>query len=107
MPTFVFDLDGTLCHTEKRQYAQAVPYVDRIARVNALVRAGHRVIIDTARGSGTGHDWTPLTVEQLTRWGCHYTALYVGSKTPGDVYIDDRATEAGEFFEANDGHPQH
>ena len=96
--TFVFDLDGTLCHTEGKRYGQAVPYVDRIARVNQLVAAGHRVVIDTARGSGTGYDWYPMTVEQLARWGCQYAALYVGSKTPGDVYIDDRAQIASEFF---------
>lgn len=96
--TYVIDLDGTLCHTQGRKYAEARPFPSRIARINALMQAGHRVIIDTARGSGTGKDYYALTVKQLEEWGCTYTALYVGSKTPGDVYIDDKAKNARTFF---------
>lgn len=96
--TYVVDLDGTLCHTDGRKYAEARPFPSRIKAINALMRAGHRVIIDTARGSGTGKDYYQLTVKQLETWGCQYSALYVGSKTPGDVYIDDKAQSARRFF---------
>lgn len=96
--TYVVDLDGTLCFTQGRKYAEARPYPLRIKRINALMQAGHRVIIDTARGSGTGKDYYALTVKQLDEWGVTYSALYVGSKTPGDVYIDDKAQSARRFF---------
>ena len=42
---YVFDLDGTICLTEGRDYAEAVPLAERIAAVNALFDAGHTIII--------------------------------------------------------------
>ena len=47
---YCFDLDGTLC-THEEDYAKAMPFSDRILLVNALYEQGHKIIVDTARGS--------------------------------------------------------
>ncbi len=96
--TYVFDLDGTLCDTIGDDYANARPVPHRIAEVNQLWVAGHRIVIDTARGSGSGIDWRELTERQLATWGVQYDLLRVGAKLPADVYVDDRAVSAAGFF---------
>lgn len=88
--TLCFDLDGTLCTNTFGEYESAEPFPWAIARVKALARAGHRVVISTARGSATGIDWSDRTRAQLERWGVEYDALVFG-KPSADVYVDDRA----------------
>ena len=88
---YVFDLDGTLCDTRGKDYAGSVPILDRIERVNKLHDIGHTIIIDTARGSGSGEDWHGRTSQQLASWGVQYHELRAGIKPPADIYIDDRA----------------
>lgn len=88
---YVIDLDGTLCTTEGMDYMSAEPKPDAIARVNALHDAGHRIVIHTARGSGSGIDWTEETRKQLDGWGLKYDVLRCGVKFPADRYVDDRA----------------
>ena len=89
--TFCFDLDGTLCHTEGMEYGRAVPIQEMIDYLNRLYMDGHRIVIDTARGSGTGEDWFSRTTMQLANWGVMYHKLRTGVKIPADVYIDDRS----------------
>lgn len=97
---FCFDLDGTLCNTPAPvdaddmadAYTAASPIHRRIRKLNALHDDGHHIIIDTARGSGTGHDFRPLTERQLSAWGVKYHELRVGEKTWADEYIDDKGT---------------
>ena len=88
---YVFDLDGTLCEVEGMAYTDARPKPDAIAAVNALFDAGHRVVIDSSRGYGSGTDWTARTAEQLTRWGVRYHKLRCGAKLPADRYVDSNA----------------
>ena len=96
---FCFDLDGTLCRGgETGAYANARPLKHRIARVRELHEQGHYIIIDTARGTGTGEDWWELTREQLQRWGVPHHELRVGKKMVADIYIDDRAVWDRDFF---------
>ena len=94
---YCFDLDGTLCHTDGLDYARARPIPDRVDAVNSLRASGHIVIIDTARGSGTGEDWTERTAEQLRSWGLSYDTLRCGRKAFADVYVDDRAISAESY----------
>ena len=96
---YVFDLDGTLCETDGMDYADARPLLGRIGIVNGLYLAGHTIVIDTARGSGSGIDWHGETTWQLARWGVRYHELRCGKKAVGDVYVDDRAENAAAFFE--------
>ena len=99
--TYVFDLDGTLCITKGREYRDAKPLMHRIATVNALYDAGHRIMIDSARGSLTKQDWAAVTEAQLSLWGVKYHACRVGVKFYGDVYVDDNAVSLSEFFDAD------
>src|SRR3954447_16376728 len=93
MTTYCFDLDGTLCTNTEGEYESARPQPWAIERVNTLRRAGHRILIFTARGTTTGIDWRPETERQLAEWGVDYDELILG-KPYGDVYIDDKALHA-------------
>lgn len=95
---YVFDLDGTLCTETGGRYQDAEPLEARIARVNQLHAEGHHIIIDSARGSMTHVDWRELTRRQLELWGVKYHVLRVGKKFYGDIYVDDHAIHAEEFF---------
>jgi histidinol phosphatase-like enzyme len=102
---YCFDLDGTLCEvTDTGEYGctggyeEAVPNQDAIEKVNALYDAGHRIIIDTARGSVTRVDWHETTRQQLERWGVKHHLLRTGTKIPADVYVDDRAINVKDWL---------
>jgi hypothetical protein len=95
---YCFDLDGTICDTIGGDYESATPFNDRVNIVNSLYDEGHHIIIETARGSVTGLDWTELTERQLRGWGVKYTELRAGVKFYADFYIDDKAINADEFF---------
>ena len=102
---YVFDLDGTLCDTVGQDYLRAIPWVDRIAVVNKLFDEGHTIIIDSARGTLTGTPWYDRTEGQLASWGVRYHRLRTGLKIYGDIYVDDRAVGACEFFFENGNQP--
>jgi CMP-N,N'-diacetyllegionaminic acid synthase len=88
--TFAFDLDGVIAGLvpgDEYAHAEALPV--GVAAVNALHRAGNRIVIYTARGSATGREWTELTLAQLKRWGVRYHELRFG-KPAADYYVDDR-----------------
>jgi hypothetical protein len=91
------DVDGTICTNTEGDYSHAQPYIDRIYVFNRLYDQGHEIHYWTARGSGSGKDWTELTHNQLADWGCKYTSLKLG-KPSYDVWIDDKAFNADEFF---------
>lgn len=95
----VMDLDGTLCtQPHQTEFGDAEPIPSRIAALNALRAQGHRVTIDTARGSRSGGDWRELTERQLAEWGVEYDELRVGIKRGAEVYVDDRGMSPEEFF---------
>lgn len=94
---YMVDIDGTICRSVKADYAAAVPMMDRIEKINNLFDQGHEVHYWTARGGRTGKDWSELTKQQLSDWGCKYTSLKMG-KPSYDVWIDDLATNARDFF---------
>jgi hypothetical protein len=93
---YCFDIDGTLCSKTDGVYDQALPYHERIAIVNALYDAGHRIKLFTARGSTTGLDWRELTERQLRSWNVRYHELILG-KPEADVFIDDKAFNANAW----------
>ena len=100
---YCFDIDGTLCSQDgSGDYRAAQPLRDRIARVNALYEAGNYIIVLTARGAESGINWRRFTEDQLRFWGVRYHELHL-SKPFAHVYVDDRACEAGEFFDAARG----
>ena len=90
---WVFDLDGTVCHTFKKNdkwdYENAIPRYGVIEKINKLYNEGHYITIFTARGSTTGIDWEMSTKRQLKKWDVSYNELIFG-KPSADVYVDDR-----------------
>ena len=107
--TYVFDIDGTICtkQCELRggNYLLSEPLKDRIAKVNSLYDAGHKIIYMTARGMGR-HENNPqraiqdfyiLTAKQLGEWGCKYHELFLG-KPSADYYVDDKGVNDETFF---------
>ena len=100
---YIIDIDGTICKevilsNGKKDYANHIPYMDRIARVNALYDAGHTIKYMTARGITSKIDYTVLTQEQLDKWGAKYHELDVGNKPHYDIWIDDKAFWSEDFF---------
>lgn len=95
---YIIDIDGTICSHEK-DYNDALPFRERIDKINKLYDEGHYILYDTARGSGTGTDWKEITRNQLKAWGAKYHELLVGRKPFGDVYVDDKAVTLSDFFQ--------
>ena len=98
LKTYCFDLDETLCKTFKTDYKKSQPIKERINFVNRLYDKGHTIIIDSARGSGTGTYWTKYTKDQLDRWGLKYHKVRCGTKFAADIYIDDKAFNSEKYF---------
>jgi hypothetical protein len=101
---YVFDLDNTLCKVVKSKkenrwlYFEAVPYYDRIKKVNNLKKQGNTIIIETARGCNSNIDYYDKTMEQLESWGLKFNILRTGVKFGADYYIDDKAINSEDFF---------
>ena len=98
LKTYVFDLDNTLCKTEGSNYLDAVPFQERIQKVNLLHDAGHTIIVETARGCVSGKKWFIQTMEQIKSWGLKFDTLRAGVKFSGDYYIDDKGINSEDFF---------
>lgn len=92
MKTYFIDIDNTICQTDGTEYAAARPWPERIAVVNRLYDAGHRIVMWTARGSlhGVTLQLRQLTRRQLEAWGVKYHELRL-DKPYFDVLVDDRA----------------
>lgn len=97
---YCFDIDGTLCHTPnnekgKPDYLNATPYRFMVEQVNWLYDDGNYIIIQTARGKGSGIDHTELTKQQLNDWGYKYHELFpMFCKPTADIFIDDKGVNA-------------
>jgi glycerol-3-phosphate cytidylyltransferase len=94
---YCFDMDGTICATASKNYAEAVPYTDVIRRINSLYEQGHHISIFTARGSSSGIDYHELNISQLNEWGIQYHTLIDKGKPSYDLFIDDKAINASDW----------
>ena len=105
MTTYVFDIDGTICHNENSDYESSVPIQERIDKVNRLYDEGHTIIFQTARGMGRSKNspafayakFFEFTQAQLKAWGVKYHSLFLG-KPAGDIYVDDKGIKDEDFF---------
>ena len=103
--TYVFDIDGTICHTSESDYENSKPIFNRIDKINKLYNDGNTIIFFTARGMGRHKnnaglaylDFFELTRHQLKTWGAKYHHLLLG-KPSGDVYVDDKGIKDEDFF---------
>jgi hypothetical protein len=83
----IIDLDGTIC-TEEKMFSRSLakPIKKSIESVNSLFKAGHTIIIYSAR------NWIEyeMTLNWLLIHKVKFHQLIMG-KPQGDVWIDDRA----------------
>ena len=103
---YIIDIDGTICSIHlnndgSADYTQSKPFTDRIEHFNKLYDEGHEIHYWTARGSASGIDRTELTHQQMNEWGVKYTSLQL-KKPSYDVWIDDKAINANEYFYEED-----
>ena len=103
--TYVFDIDGTICHSVDGDYDKASPIQERIDRINQLHENGNKIIFQTARGMGRSDNspayahsaFYELTRAQLLEWGVKFDGLFLG-KPAGDIYVDDKGIKDEDFF---------
>ena len=95
MSKIFVDIDGTICSQEK-DYANAVPWIEQIEKINKLYDEGHTIVYWTARGSQTGIDWGQVTRAQLVKWGCKYHEVRFG-KPEYDLFICDKTKRIEEI----------
>ena len=90
---------------KERDYSLAQPLEDNIAAVNKYYDEGHEITYWTARGSGSGIDWTEVTEKQLAKWGAKYHHLILG-KPQYDLFIDDKCLRTSDWEERERCLPQ-
>lgn len=90
------DIDGTICKTVGG-YQNAKPIKVNIKKINKLYDEGHTIVYWTARGKTTGIDWSALTGQQLTRWGCKFHDLVMNQKPSYDLLICDKSKRIEEI----------
>ena len=102
---FCFDLDGTICDTpcdpdgHNQRYWDALPIPFMVETVNRLYDEGHYIIIMTARGRGSGKNWTSQTEKSLKEWGVKYHELEpMFHKPNADLFIDDKGTNVFDWI---------
>ena len=87
---YVVDIDETICSkTYNLQYEKAIPWENKIQKINKLYNDGHTIIYWTARGALSGIDFFDLTKNQLKKWNAKYHLLKV-KKPYYDRFIDDK-----------------
>lgn len=94
------DIDNTICYYDKNNdldYTGAIPYIDRINKVNKLYDNGNTITYWTARGTVTGIKWFTITYNQLKQWGCKFHELKMG-KPAYDLFIDDKNINSETYF---------
>jgi len=97
------DIDETICMSPRnRDYSEAVPVTERICKINKLYDEGNIIVYWTARGSGSGIDWSEVTKEQLIKWKAKHHDLKLG-KPVYDLFICDKAVNSIDFFKEKNG----
>jgi len=97
----LIDIDETICTTPgnkniPRDYNTASPIIENIKAINKLYDTGHHITYWTARGSGTGVDWSDVTYKQLKKWGVKYHKVLFG-KPEYDLFIDDKVLNVRDW----------
>ena len=92
------DIDETICETAlDRNYVNAKPLKERIAKINKLYDEGNTIIYWTARGTGTGINWQDVTEKQFKKWNVKYHELKF-QKPIYDLFIDDKHINSETYF---------
>ena len=92
------DIDETICYYEgERNYPDALPIIENIAKINKLYDEGNNITYYSARGTMTGINWFDVTKKQLQEWGCKWHGLSVGIKPDYDLLICDKTKRIEEI----------
>ena len=92
------DIDETICNSpDDRNYSMAKPIVENIEKINKLYDEGNTIVYWTARGTGSGIDWSSTTRNQFIEWGVKCHDLKFG-KPIYDLFIDDKNINSETFF---------
>jgi hypothetical protein len=91
------DIDETICRSpDVPDYTTSKPIVENIKKANKLYDEGHLIVYWTARGTGTGIDWTEVTKKQFQNWEVKYHDLKFG-KPNYDLFIDDKNINTNDW----------
>jgi histidinol phosphatase-like enzyme len=84
MKVIYVDIDETICNRESstdfgttHDYTKAKPIQNNIDKINELYDQGNTIVYWTARGSRKQIDWTNLTQQQLSDWGCKMNSVLI------------------------------
>ena len=91
------DIDETILMTQNMDYENSQPMYDRIEKINKLYDQGNTIIYWTARGTGSGKDWSDVTKKQFKRFKVKYHDLKFG-KPIYDLFVDDKNINSEDFF---------
>jgi len=95
------DIDDTICYypdnNNEKNYNLALPYNERISKINKLYDNGNTIVYWTARGTLTQKNWFNVTYVQLKKWNCKFHELRMG-KPVYDLFIDDKNMNSNEYF---------
>jgi capsule biosynthesis phosphatase len=108
MKRLIFDLDNTLCTTQKGDYAHATPHYDMIEKLKSYRLQGFEIIISTSRNMQTyqcntgkiAANTLPIIIDWLNQHHVPFDEIYIGKPWCGTegFYIDDRAIRPKEFL---------
>ena len=95
---FAFDIDNTICKTEKSFYSRSIPKKNMIKLINKLKNNGHVIKIFTSRYMGRNNENSKLVNKKyynsvkkyLENWGVKYDKLILG-KPSYDYFVDDKS----------------
>ena len=98
MKIIIFDIDETICKTNKLNYDSSKPIKNKILLINKLYEKGHIIKLFTARYMGRYKGNVHLiekkfyrkTKKQLKDWGLKFHELIMG-KPLYDIFVDDKA----------------
>lgn len=103
MKKIFVDIDETICfHNNdipldgKRDYKDAIPNYQNIAKINKMYDEGNHITYWTARGSRSKIDWYNFTLNQLVSWGVKFHELKC-DKPYYDLFIEDRSKRIEEL----------
>lgn len=109
--TVVFDIDDTICDNNGRDYANAIPKLDVIAKIRHLHDdLGYSISLYTSRGMVSCEGDVAQIISKnkvvLQNWlekhDVPYDALTFG-KPLGDLYVDDKCIDVYEFLQQDFG----
>lgn len=109
MKRLIMDLDETICETKDSNYAESMPVLGIIERLQEYKEAGFDIVIYTSRnvrtfegnlGKISAHT-LPIIIDWLRKHQVPYDEIYVGKPWCGHegFYVDDKAIRPKEFLE--------